>query len=127
MPGYPAIWTETWSTFDPQSNGSPYNAREIEEYLVACRSRFQPLEPPFAIHSIRLAISRSLTPARFWLWQVIEEDGTEWFVMVGSGKSPFYRESRNLDRWLHAEMNDARLTAERFLDREIADYSLRNM
>ena len=65
--------------------------------------------------------------ARFWLWQVIEEDGTEWFVMVGSGKSPFYGESRNLDRWLHAETNDGQLTAERFLDREIADYSLRNM
>jgi hypothetical protein len=123
MPGYPASWTETWAAFDPKSNGSPYTAEEIEDYLVGCRSSFSPLKPPFVVRSIRFVMSRSLTSARFWLWEVLEEDDTEWFVVVGSGKSPFYRETRNLDRWLHAETNDERLTAEEYLEREIADYS----
>jgi hypothetical protein len=127
MSSYPVSWTEAWTTFDPESNGSPYTAREIEDYLATCRSSYQPLEPPFAARSIRFEVSRSLTTARFWIWQVIEDDGTEWFVVVGSGKSPFYRETRNLGRWMHAETNDARLTAEKFLDREIADYSVRSM
>jgi hypothetical protein len=127
MSSYPASWNETWATFDPESNGSPYTAQEIEDYLVVCRSSFQPLEPPFAVRSIRFAASRSLTTARFWLWQVIEGDGTEWFVVAGSGKSPLYGELRNLDRWVHAETNDARLTAEEFLEREIGDYSERSM
>jgi hypothetical protein len=123
MSGYPTSWTETWTSFDPLSDGSPYTAQEIEDYLAACRSSFQPLEPPFAMRSLRFVTSRFLTSRRFWLWQVIDGGGTEWFVIVGSGASPFYGESRNLDRWLYAQTNDVLLTAEEFLEREIASYS----
>jgi hypothetical protein len=123
MAGYPIVLTEKWDVFDPSAAGSPYTAAEIKAYLMECRSQYSPQEEPFAFQSIDFVATRSLTKRRFWLWEVVlDEQSAQWFVVVGSGTSPLFRNRQNVDRWLYAETNDDGLSADKFLDREIAKH-----
>ena len=123
MAGYPIAWTEKWDVFDPSTAGAPYTAEEIKAYLMACRSQYSPQEEPFAFQSIDFVATRFLPTRRFWLWKVeLNERSAQWFVVAGSGTSPFVRNQQNVDRWLYAETNDDGLSADKFLDREIAKH-----
>jgi hypothetical protein len=120
MPGYPIAWTEGWTAFDPNS-GSPYDATEVQNYLVGCHAQFFPLGPRLAFRSVDLVLSKSCTNRRFWLWQLVDEDGASWFAVVGSGACPFAKLGA-VDRWIYAQTNDDDLTPEEFLDREITKH-----
>src|SRR5262245_17150248 len=122
MTGYPIAWTEKWTSFDSDADGSPYTATEVEDYLVGCRAQYSPKELPLAIRSIEFVISRSSTTRRFWLWRLLDDHGTEWFALVGSGTSPFFGHGRIVDRWVYAQTNDGNLAAEDFLAAEIAKH-----
>jgi hypothetical protein len=121
--GYPIAWTEQWLSFDPSAKGSPYTPDEIASYLEAVRAQYTPLEPQFATCACTLVATRSLDTRRFWLWDVLDERGGRWWVVVGSGTSPFFGDTRNMDRWIYAESNDdEQFTPDAYLDREIAKH-----
>src|SRR5215475_6354420 len=116
MTGYPIAWTERWTSFDPSAEGSPYSATEVEAYLVDCHWHYSPKEEPLTISSTQFLMSRMCTTRRFWLWQVYDDLKREWFVVVGSGASPFFGAKGNVDRWIYAQTSEG-ISAEHFLDR----------
>ena len=50
----------------------------------------------------------------FWLRTASNEAGEQWYVVIGTGKSPF-NEATKMRRWMYAEENDLELAPEAFL------------
>jgi hypothetical protein len=121
MDGYPISWDEKWDECGAGSAACPYFANEIEQYMQRCHRQFDPYNDEFSVREIRLVRTKLLTTRRFWLWEVIDREGLQWFAVVGSGEGPF-GDRRTTNRWLYAQTNDDGESAEEFLDREIAQH-----
>jgi hypothetical protein len=117
---FPIAWDDQWEVADFASEGSPYSNAEIAKYLQSCREMHQPAERDFRVREITLTKTRALTTRCFWLWEVTDDERVQWFVIVGSGEGPF--SDRRPSRWIYAQTNDEQESAEKFLDRAIAEH-----
>ncbi len=88
MGGFPIHWEQEVPSLDWIVGECPFSDDEIEEYLQGGR--------------------------HFWLRTASNEAGEQWYVVIGTGKSPF-NEATKMRRWMYAEENDLGLTPVAFL------------
>jgi hypothetical protein len=117
MTMFPVVWEDAQS-IDGLSDLCPYSLAEIEEYLFRNHYAWMLREAPTAFAVSGPFALRRDTERRYWLFEAC--DGfkqQQWFIIVGSGKSPF-NPAEKLKRWMYAKTNDDNLTPDQFLDEE---------
>jgi hypothetical protein len=94
----------------------PYSLVEIQDYLFANHYRYALREEPTTFDVSGPHAQRQDAETRYWLFEA--HDNTthrQWFVVVGTGKSPWNRYQR-MKRWMYGETNDGDLSPDQFLD-----------
>jgi hypothetical protein len=117
LAGYPIAWEETPS-LDQLSDQCPYSPTEIAEYLFNCHYHWALDEEPTTFDVSGPHAQARDADRRYWLFEA--RDGIkqrQWFVVVGTGKSPFDPSAR-MKRWMYAKTNDDGLSPDQFLDGE---------
>jgi hypothetical protein len=117
MAGFPTAWEETPS-IDQFSDVSPYSLAEIEEYLFSNHYHWALREKPTTFDVSGPHAQRQDADRRYWLFEA--RDSTkkqQWFVVVGTGKSPV-GPSKRVKRWMYAQTNDDDLSPDQFLEEE---------
>ncbi|AZO72739.1 MAG: hypothetical protein E5V92_03580 [Mesorhizobium sp.] len=122
MSSFPVHWEEEVQSLD-QSVVCPYSIDEIEQYLWWCHNHWMLDEKPMH-YEVRGAVAEQTEDGRhFWLYQASDEVGREWYVVVGSGKSPF-KPSMKMRGWMYGKENVLGLAPEHYLNVEIGDQRL---
>ncbi|TPI37663.1 hypothetical protein FJW07_18005 [Mesorhizobium sp. B3-1-9] len=119
MGGFPIHWEEEVESLD-RSAVCPYSVEEIERYLESCHYHWMLDEKPmhYKVHGV---VAEGMDGGRhFWLHRASDEVGREWYVVVGSGKSPF-KPSMKMRGWMYGKENDLGLTPDHFLKEEMGD------
>jgi hypothetical protein len=117
MAGFPIAWEDTPS-IDQLSDTSPYSLAEIEDYLFRNHYHLVLSEKPTTFDVNGPRAQRQDAERRYWLFEA--RDSTkhqQWFVVVGTGKSPF-DPSQRMKRWMYGQTNDDDLSPDQFLDEE---------
>jgi hypothetical protein len=117
MAGFPIAWEETPS-IDQLSDIFPYSLTEIEDYLFRCHYHWVREEEPTTFDVSGPHAQRQDAERRYWLFEARDRTKQQqWFVVVGTGMSPF-DPSKRMKRWMYAETNDDDLSPDQFLDEE---------
>jgi hypothetical protein len=112
--GYPIAWEETPS-LDQVSDKCPYTLGEMEEYLRISHFRWSLEEKPTTFQVSGPLTRHGDAERRYWLFGAHDRLlHRQWFVVVGTGKSPF-DPSKRMKRWMYAQTNDSDLSPEAFL------------
>jgi hypothetical protein len=99
---------------------SPYSLAEIEHYLFVCHYRLAVGEEPTTFIVSGPHAQRQAPERRYWLFEARDRTKHgQWFVVVGTGKSPF--DPSRKGRWMYAETNDGDLSPDQFLDEAIRE------
>jgi hypothetical protein len=116
MAGFPIAWGETHS-LDSLSELSPYSLSEIEDYLFSNHYHWMHDEPPTIFCVSGPHAEKDVLERRYWVFVARDRaQQRQWFVLVGTGKSPF-DPTKRMKRWMYAESNDEGLSPEEFLDK----------
>jgi hypothetical protein len=113
MAGFPIAWEETPS-IDQLSDTPPYSLTEIEDYLFWNHYHWVLREKPTAFDVSGPNAQRQDADR---LFEARDSTKRQWFVVVGTGKSPF-DPSKKMKRWMYAQTNDDDLSPDRFLEEE---------
>jgi hypothetical protein len=115
--GLPIAWEETPS-LDQLSDTCPYSLTEISDYLFGNHYHFVLSERPTTFGVSGPCAQRKYSDRRYWLFEARDNaKHRQWFVVVGTGKSPF-DPSKRMKRWMYANTNDDDLSPDEFLDEE---------
>ena len=117
MAGFPIAWEEAPS-LDELSELCPYSLAEIADYLFGNHYRWVLGEEPATFAVSGPCAQRKYSDRRYWLFEARDNaKHRQWFVVVGTGKSPF-DPSKSMKRWQYANTNDDGLSPEEFLEEE---------
>jgi hypothetical protein len=112
---FPIAWEETPS-LDQLSDVCPYSLTEISDYLFNCQYHYALDEDPTTFGVSSPCAQRKYSDRRYWLFEARDHSTQrQWFVVVGTGKSPF-DPSQRMKRWMFADTNDEGLSPDEFLD-----------
>jgi hypothetical protein len=116
--GFPIAWEET-ASLDQLSDVCPYSLTEISDYLFGNHCHWALDEDPTTFDVSGPCAHRKYSDRRYWLFEARDNARhCQWFVIVGTGKSPF-DPSKRMKRWMYAKTNDDDLlTPDEFLDEE---------
>jgi hypothetical protein len=121
MAGFPVAWEETLS-IDQLSDTSPYSLAEIEDYLFTNHYRWVLSETPTIFDVSGPHAQRQDADRRYWLFEARDRTKRQqWFIVVGTGKSPGGDPSKRMKRWMYAQTNDDDLSPDEFLDEEYCE------
>ncbi|TPI45222.1 hypothetical protein FJW05_19295 [Mesorhizobium sp. B2-9-1] len=122
MSSFPVHWEEEVQSLD-QPAACPYSIDEIEQYLCWCHDHSKLDEKPMH-YKVHGAVAEQTEDERhFWLYRASDEVGREWYVVVGSGKSPF-KPSMKMRGWMYGKENVLGLMPHHYLRDEIGDQRL---
>src|SRR5215470_16836616 len=114
MPGFPIAWEEP-SRIDQLSEICPYSLTEIEDYLFTEHGHWVHGEEPTQFDVSGPQAQRLEAERRYWLFEARDKaKHRQWFVVIGTGKSPF-NPSEKMKRWMYAETNDDGRSPEKYL------------
>jgi hypothetical protein len=117
MTGFPIAW-ETTPSVDQISEICPYSPTEIEDYLFGNHYHLALSEEPTTFDVSGPHAQRQDAERRYWLFEARDRaKQRQWFVVVGTGKSPF-DPSERIKRGMYAKTNDDDLLPDPFLDEE---------
>ena len=117
MVGFPIAWEETPS-LDQLSDVCPYSLTEISDYLFGNHYQLMLSEKPTTFAVSGPCAQRKYSDRGYWLFEARDNaKHRQWFVVVGTGKSPF-DPSKRMKRWMYANTNDDDLSPDAFLDEE---------
>jgi hypothetical protein len=119
MRGYPIAWEDRFSDQAIPSDDCPYSVEEIEGYLRNCHYHLSLQEPPLSFRVNGPILSRQLVDRNFWIFGATNDLKQEWFVLVGSGKSPFKSHGKTW-RWMYAEENELGQTPDEYFEDALA-------
>jgi hypothetical protein len=115
--GFPIAFEES-ASFDHFSETSPYSVTEIQDYLFWNHYHWVLREEPTTFDVSGPCSRKEDRDRRYWLFEARNKANREhWFVVVGTGKSPFDPAER-VRRWMYATTNDNNLSPDEFLDEE---------
>ena len=126
MAGFPIAWDDGVSDQVVPSSACPYAEQEVEEYLRSCHYHWALEEPPLEFRVSGLVLFRQEVGRNYWLFSVVDGLDRQWFVVVGSGASPF-DPSKKMWRWMYADRNDLGQTGEEYMDDTYAEQLLHDM
>lgn len=117
MAMFPVAWEETTS-IDQLSDKPPYSLTEIKDYLFGNHYHVMLNEKPTTFEVSGPHAQRQDAERRFWLFEARDRvKQREWFIVVGTGKSPF-DPAEKMKRWMYAKTNDDDLSPDQFLNEE---------
>jgi hypothetical protein len=99
---FPFAWNYE-QKIGPSDAGCPYSTEEMREYLFGCHYHYVTGEEPLQLGDPQYVAELDTRHRHFWLWQVGDQFQRTWYLVIGSGKSPFYKDDRYCHRWLYAE------------------------
>jgi hypothetical protein len=118
MVKFPISWEKDGPATACKADGCPYSADEILQSLKSGHYHFCLDEPSIEFQTLELVLERRAEQRNLWLWQVTDDRKWVWWIVVGSGASPFYVEAGQLVwRWLAAETKQTGESDEQYLDR----------
>lgn len=89
MSGFPIAWDETPS-IDQLSDICPYSPAEMEDYLFRNHYHWVRAEEPTTFDVSGPCAQMQDAARRYWLFEARDRTmQQQWFVVVGTGKSPF--------------------------------------
>ncbi|SED83244.1 hypothetical protein SAMN05444161_4137 [Rhizobiales bacterium GAS191] len=88
-----------------RADSCPYDRQEIRQYLDSCHNHFVAREPPTSYSVGDLVLEHRGSERSYWLFEATDTEHRRWYVLVGSGLSPFDKR-KCLWRWMYAEAND---------------------
>ncbi len=118
--GFPCAWEDELETPISPADAIPYSDWEIEEYLKTCHCHYCLDESPTQFSSVRMFGSALNAGRRYWGLEASDEGGRKWFVLIGSGVSPFRRD-RYMRRWMLGMLPDGSLLPAEMFEAEIED------
>jgi hypothetical protein len=125
MAGFPVAWEATTS-IDQLSDICPFSLTEIEDYLFGNHYHWVLREEPTTFDVSGPHAHKQDADRRYWLFEARDRTKQQqWFVVVGTGKSPF-DPSERMKRWMYAETNDDDLSPDQFLDQEYREQHVRD-
>lgn len=117
MAGFPIAW-ETTPSIDQISEICPYSFAEIEDYLFRNHYHWVLKEEPTTFEVSGPHAQKREAERRYWLFEARDRSKQrQWFVVVGTGTSPFDPSDR-MKRWMYAKTNDDDLSPDQFLEEE---------
>jgi hypothetical protein len=117
MASFPIAWEETLS-IDQLSDSPPYALVEIADYLFWNHYHWVLEEEPTVFDVTGPHAEKQDEDRQYWLFEARDRVmKRQWFVVVGTGKSPFDPAER-LKRWMYAQTNDDDLSPSEFLEEE---------
>ncbi|MES0132163.1 MULTISPECIES: hypothetical protein [unclassified Mesorhizobium] len=118
MAGFPLHWEEEVQSLDLLPDHCPYSIEEIEQYLWRCHYHWM-LDEKSMHYKVRGVVAEQIENGRrFWLYQASDEIGREWYVVVGTGKSPL-KSTMKMRGWMYGKENVLGHPPDRFLRDEI--------
>jgi hypothetical protein len=114
MGGFPIHWEQEVPSLDWIVGECPFSDDEIEKYLQSCHCHWHLSAPPMSYKVGEIVSEKTEGGRHFWLRTASNEAGEQWYVVIGTGKSPF-NEATKMRRWMYAEENDLGLTPVAFL------------
>jgi hypothetical protein len=94
----------------------PYALLEIEDYLFRCHYHWVLTEEPTTFKVNGVVAEKHDLERRYWLFDAYDKkDKRQWFVVVGTGKSPF-DPSKKMKRWMYGCTNDDDISPHEFLE-----------
>lgn len=84
----------------------PYSANELSAYLWRVHYHYVPGEPPLELGDPTLVSELDGRERHLWLWQVGDQSERLWYLVVGSGRSPFVEDDQHCHRWVSAAEAD---------------------
>jgi hypothetical protein len=100
--GFPIAW-DYERKGDATLVGCPYTPYEMKEYLFGAHYHYATDEEPLELSEPEYVTELDTSRRHFWLWQVGDQSKRTWYLVIGSGKSPFYGDDRHCHRWLYAD------------------------
>ncbi|MFI0845826.1 hypothetical protein [Mesorhizobium sp. IMUNJ 23232] len=120
MGGFPIHWEQEVPSLDWIIGECPFSDAEIEEYLKSCHYHWHLSAPPMSYKVGEIVAERTEDSRHFWLRTASSEAGEKWYVVIGTGKSPF-NEAMKMRRWMYAEENTLEFAPDAFLEHAIGD------
>jgi hypothetical protein len=120
MSGFPIAWDDRISDQVIPSAVCPYAKEEIEKYLWGCHYDWVLREPPLGFRVDGPILSRQEIGRNYWVFSAVDDLERQWFVVVGSGASPFDPTTK-MWRWMYAKTNDLKQTGDEFMDDAYAE------
>jgi hypothetical protein len=120
MSGFPIAWDDGSSDQAIPTSICPYAKEEIEEYLQSNHHRWVLEEPPLGFQVGVPLLHRQEISRNYWLVSAIDELERQWFILVGSGMSPFNSKEK-MWRWMYAERNDLNQAPDAYYDDAYAE------
>lgn len=104
MPGFPISFDKVAPDGSTRAARCPYAIKEMRDYLDWCHHNYALDEPEGRYDRPQpMRISRS-RERKIWLYQVNDPSGRPWWLIVGTGTSPFYGNAgQSFWRWMWAE------------------------
>jgi hypothetical protein len=75
----------------------------MKEYLFTCHYHYATGEEPLRLGEPQYVAELDSRSRHFWLWRVGDQFQRIWYLVIGSGKSPFYMDDRHCHRWMYAD------------------------
>ena len=120
MSSFPIAWDQRISDQTIPSAACPYAKDEIEEYLRGCHYHWVLREPPLGFRADGPIHFRQEVGRNYWVFRAVDDLERQWFVVVGSGTSPF-SPTEKMWRWMYAETNNLNQTGDEFMDHAYAE------
>src|SRR5690242_17122830 len=114
MSSFPIAWEDGASDQPIPSRVCPYTNDEIARYLRGCHYHFVLEESPTTFEVTGPLLSRTDIGRNYWLFSARDGVEQQWFVVVGSGTSPFSPDKKTW-RWMYADTNDLAQTPDEYM------------
>ena len=119
MPGYPIAWDEKRPDLTRSSDACPYSIEEIGSYLGWCHYHFIPGEAPGVYESPRFLLVQTKARRTIWLWQATDPQCRPWWIIVGTGTSPFFgNKGEAFWRWMWADSQSLNQSADDYIENQ---------
>ncbi|MGD0151784.1 MAG: hypothetical protein ABSB77_24665 [Xanthobacteraceae bacterium] len=115
MASFPIAWDDGISDQAIPSAVCPYSTEEIQEYLRNCQHHYALQEPPLGFQAAGPILFRQEIGRNYWLFSAVDDLERQWFIVVGSGTSPF-NPGMKIRRWMYAELNELSQMPDEFMD-----------
>jgi hypothetical protein len=103
MSSFPTAYDQEAAPPTIRATECPYAGAEMAQYLDWCHEHHLVQEPSGSFGAPVFCCTSRDADHTLWLWRVADPKQRTWWLIVGSGRSPFYGETLKLRwRWMWA-------------------------
>lgn len=119
---FPIAWDDRSPRGEEIANVCPYSPEDICSYLNTCHYHYATNEPILQFPQPSCVLEYKDSERSLWLWELNDGCGREWWVVVGTGVTPFYRATNEtVWRWMYAETKENEEGSETYVARTLRE------